>query len=60
MIEVRGFDMERWVYMGKGIASISIWEAGAYSMEITDGATGIGWVLLVLLLLCCVELEKGD
>jgi len=36
-------------YIGKGIASIAMCALGAYSMYLTKGSTGIGWVILGLL-----------
>ena len=31
---------------GKAIASISVCAAGAFSMHISNGSTGIGWAIL--------------
>tara|TARA_R100001530_G_scaffold1886_1_gene3225 strand:- start:6508 stop:6639 length:132 start_codon:yes stop_codon:yes gene_type:complete len=35
----------------KAIASIAICTAGAYTMHITNGTTGIGWAVLGLLII---------
>lgn len=37
--------------IGKTLASIAICAAGAYSMKITNGETGIGWAILGLMII---------
>lgn len=37
--------------LAKAIASVAICAAGAFSMWLTDGTTGIGWAVLGLLLI---------
>lgn len=39
------------IYLAKAIASVAVCLAGAYSMKITNGTTGIGWAILGLLLI---------
>ena len=38
-------------YISKGLASLAVCAAGAYSMHITGGETGMGWVVLALFLI---------
>jgi len=39
------------IYFAKTIASVAVCLAGAYSMKVTNGKTGIGWTCLGLLLI---------
>ncbi len=39
------------INIAKGLASIAICVAGAYSMKITEGTTGIGWAILGLIII---------
>lgn len=43
--------MREWYYLGKGLASLAVCGAGAYSMHVSDGATGIGWAVLGIFLI---------
>lgn len=43
-----GLQVEKW---NKGIASIAICAAGAYSMYVSSGTTGIGWAVLGLMII---------
>lgn len=38
-------------YVAKGLASIAVCFAGAYSMKVSKGKTGIGWAILGILLI---------
>jgi len=38
-------------YVAKGLASIAVCLAGAYSMKVSKGETGIGWAVLGLCLI---------
>ena len=39
------------IITAKGLASVAICLAGAYSMKVSKGETGIGWAVLGLLLI---------
>ena len=39
------------LFLSKGIASIAVCGAGAFSMYITKGETGIGWAILGLIII---------
>lgn len=39
------------LYIAKGLASIAVCLAGAYSMKVSKGDTGIGWAILGILLI---------
>lgn len=38
-------------FFNKGIATISVCGLGAFSMYVTNGATGIGWAILGMFLI---------
>jgi hypothetical protein len=38
-------------HIGRGIATLAVCGAGAYSMYVSGGTTGIGWSILGILLI---------
>jgi len=43
--------MDTGTVMAKAIASVAVCAAGAYSMHVSQGSTGIGWAILGILLI---------
>lgn len=41
-------DKMSWYYLAKGMASVGVCLAGAFSMYVSKGTTGIGWAVLGL------------
>lgn len=43
--------MSPWLIAAKAVASIAVCAAGAYSMKVSKGETGMGWMILGLIVI---------
>lgn len=46
-------DEEKNEYLGKGLASLGVCLAGTVCMCLTNGTTGIGWIVFGLVVIWC-------